>query len=73
MPDGSRTVCLPWSLANHRVLRVSGEACVIRPAIAALAEAAAAHKNWERRYDEQSFHCLYPNLPRPRFMVDRLA
>jgi hypothetical protein len=66
-------VCLPWSLANHRVLGVSGEACVIRPNVAALAEAAAAQNNQERRYDEQSFHCFYPNLPRPRFMVDRLA
>jgi hypothetical protein len=38
-------VCLSWSLANHRVLRMSGEAIVISPDVGTRAEAAAAHKN----------------------------
>ena len=53
-------VCLPWSLANHYILRMPDEACVIRPNVAALAEATAAQNNQERRYDEQSFHWLDP-------------
>jgi hypothetical protein len=40
-------ICLPWSLANHYILRVPGEACVIRPNVAALAEAIAAQNNQE--------------------------
>lgn len=58
-------VCLPRSLANHRVLRMSGEAIVISLDIKARAEAAAAQNNQERRYGEQSFHWLDPYLAAP--------
>ena len=58
-------VCLPWARANHYTLRVPGEACVIRPDVATLAEAAAAQNNQERRYEELSLHCLYPLTAAP--------
>jgi hypothetical protein len=44
---------------------MSGEAIVIGANVEALAEAAAAHKNWEHRYDKQSFHCLHPDYRVP--------
>ena len=61
---GVNFVCLQWSLANYR-LWMSGEAIVIGANVEALAEAAAAHKNWEHRYDKQSFHCLHPDYRVP--------
>jgi hypothetical protein len=58
--------------AESQTKPMPGEAGVVRPDVAAHAEAAAAQNNQERRYHEQSFHCLYPNLSRPRFRVYRL-
>jgi hypothetical protein len=53
------------SLAYHHVLRMPREASVIRADIPARAEAAAAQKNCERRYDKQSVHVLYSLLAAP--------
>jgi hypothetical protein len=53
-------VCLTRSLAHDRVLRMAGEASIVRTDIAARGEAAAAQKNGERRYDEEPLHSRYP-------------
>jgi hypothetical protein len=61
---------LSLSLAYHRVLWMPRDACVICTGVAVHGEAASAHENWERRYDEQSFHLRYPEFvarPGPSF------
>jgi len=55
---GADFVRLPGSLANHRVLWVPGEACVVGPNIAVHREAAPGRKEWEREHGEQSLHLL---------------
>jgi hypothetical protein len=59
-------VCLPRPFTYHRMLRMPGEAYIVRANVAARGEPATAEKNEERRSDEQWFHVLDPCLPRPR-------
>ena len=53
------------AFAYHRSCGCCARHVLYAPTVAVHGEAASAHENWERRYDEQSFHLLYPEFVAP--------